>query len=63
MPAYLDSILAAHRAAAAADRRDLDATVAAARAMTAELGQTPVRRVPARSRPPSAPPPSGTGWR
>ncbi len=31
MPAYLDSILAAHRAAAAADRRDPDATLEAAR--------------------------------
>ena len=31
MPAYLDSILAAHRAAAAADARDVDAVVDAAR--------------------------------
>jgi len=31
MPAYLDSILAAHRAAAAADGRDVDAVVDAAR--------------------------------
>ena len=30
MPAYLDTIVAAHRAEASADRRDLDAAVAAA---------------------------------
>jgi indole-3-glycerol phosphate synthase len=37
MPAYLDTILVAHRAAAAADRRDVGATVEAARAHTSAL--------------------------
>jgi len=36
MPAYLDSILDAHRAAAASDGRDVAGTVEAARARTAE---------------------------
>ncbi len=40
MPAYLDSILVAHRSAAAADRRDVAAAVAATRA----LGAAPGRR-------------------
>jgi indole-3-glycerol phosphate synthase len=38
MPAYLDSILVAHRAAAAADRRDVGAAVDAARAHVEALG-------------------------
>ena len=54
MPTYLDTILTAHRAAAAADGRELDELVAAAQqeppargfrdALTAELGMPVVRR-------------------
>jgi len=41
MPAYLDTILAAHRAAAAADPRDRQAAVASAMAATAALEHSP----------------------
>ncbi|MBO0692580.1 MAG: indole-3-glycerol phosphate synthase TrpC [Acidimicrobiaceae bacterium] len=40
MPTYLDRILAAHRAASAADRRDLDVLVAEAEAMAPTRGFT-----------------------